>query len=234
MVWVKSEFTNGSSHPQTVILEEYPAQPEVVMVDRNSWDKLQELCNNFRDTVQDMRNRYGTGTELDTLHQSIEEIMSYITNESSAPTSPQQGPFPATITISPDSSNTRRTATTPSAKPKNPPPLHRPRINFKKKKNTSDDEPEIQPRVFLERDNKKRRQRAKAAPSEEQYCRLCGETQTCEWRRGPDGYKSLCNACGIHYAKIVKKEESAQFSYKPKSVNLNMLLNEPSTDQINM
>jgi hypothetical protein len=73
-----------------------------------------------------------------------------------------------------------------------------------------------------------RRQRAKAAPSSsgELFCRACGETQTCEWRRGPDGYKSLCNACGIHFAKIVKKEESASSSYKPKTVSLGMLLND--------
>lgn len=74
-----------------------------------------------------------------------------------------------------------------------------------------------------------RRQRAKAAPplvgEDQLYCRACGETQTCEWRRGPDGYKSLCNACGIHYAKIVKKEETAAQEYKPKSVGLSMLLN---------
>lgn len=34
------------------------------------------------------------------------------------------------------------------------------------------------------------RKRAKASPSNELYCRSCGDTQTCEWRRGPDGYKS--------------------------------------------
>lgn len=61
--------------------------------------------------------------------------------------------------------------------------------------------------------------------------------QTCEWRRGPDGFKSLCNACGIHYAKIVKKEESEVATYQPKKVDMNMLLNEnetslPSTDDV--
>lgn len=44
-------------------------------------------------------------------------------------------------------------------------------------------------------------------------------------RRGPDGFKSLCNACGIHFAKILKKEEKEQTSYQPKSLNLTMLLN---------
>jgi len=59
----------------------------------------------------------------------------------------------------------------------------------------------------------------------ELYCRSCGETQTCEWRRGPDGFKSLCNACGIHYAKVLKKEASLQDKYVPKQVRLDMLLN---------
>lgn len=75
--------------------------------------------------------------------------------------------------------------------------------------------------------HKTRKQRAKAPPlSSDLYCRSCGETQTCEWRRGPDGYKSLCNACGIHYAKIVKKEETATANYQPKgSVDLTSILN---------
>eukprot|EP01117_Protostelium_nocturnum_P000260 TRINITY_DN10329_c0_g1_i1.p1 TRINITY_DN10329_c0_g1~~TRINITY_DN10329_c0_g1_i1.p1 ORF type:complete len:248 (-),score=47.65 TRINITY_DN10329_c0_g1_i1:68-811(-) len=72
---------------------------------------------------------------------------------------------------------------------------------------------------------KMRRTRAKQAPTVtgQLSCRACGETKTCEWRRGPDGYKSLCNACGIHYAKIVKKEEST--NYVPKALSLNHLLN---------
>ncbi|EGG14049.1 GATA-binding transcription factor [Cavenderia fasciculata] len=38
------------------------------------------------------------------------------------------------------------------------------------------------------------------------YCTSCGTTQTPEWRKGPAGGKSLCNACGLHYAKLMKKE----------------------------
>jgi len=38
------------------------------------------------------------------------------------------------------------------------------------------------------------------------YCHSCGTTDTVEWRRGPDGTKSLCNACGLHYAKMMKRE----------------------------
>merc|ERR1711934_135188 len=38
------------------------------------------------------------------------------------------------------------------------------------------------------------------------YCRSCGTTDTPEWRKGPDGQKSLCNACGLHFAKMLKRE----------------------------
>ncbi|KYR03113.1 putative GATA-binding transcription factor [Tieghemostelium lacteum] len=36
-------------------------------------------------------------------------------------------------------------------------------------------------------------------------CHLCEVTETPEWRRGPDGDHTLCNACGLHYAKAQKK-----------------------------
>eukprot|EP01133_Synstelium_polycarpum_P005959 gene5959-6902_t len=38
------------------------------------------------------------------------------------------------------------------------------------------------------------------------FCTSCGTTQTPEWRKGPAGGKSLCNACGLHYAKLMKKD----------------------------
>ncbi|KAG7415203.1 Biofilm regulator 1 [Fusarium oxysporum f. sp. rapae] len=38
-------------------------------------------------------------------------------------------------------------------------------------------------------------------------CQKCGRTQTPEWRRGPNGMRTLCNACGLHYAKLKKKRQ---------------------------
>ncbi|KAJ8658300.1 biofilm regulator 1 [Lichtheimia ornata] len=35
-------------------------------------------------------------------------------------------------------------------------------------------------------------------------CHSCHTTETPEWRRGPDGARTLCNACGLHYAKLVR------------------------------
>lgn len=30
-----------------------------------------------------------------------------------------------------------------------------------------------------------------------QRCHSCNTTETPEWRRGPDGARTLCNACGL-------------------------------------
>ncbi|KAG0261009.1 hypothetical protein DFQ27_003226, partial [Actinomortierella ambigua] len=38
-------------------------------------------------------------------------------------------------------------------------------------------------------------------------CQSCNSSDTPEWRRGPDGARTLCNACGLHYAKLVKRQQ---------------------------
>lgn len=38
-------------------------------------------------------------------------------------------------------------------------------------------------------------------------CMHCGITSTPEWRTGPDGKGTLCNACGLRYRKFVRAEE---------------------------
>ncbi|KAI8887692.1 GATA-domain-containing protein [Backusella circina FSU 941] len=37
-------------------------------------------------------------------------------------------------------------------------------------------------------------------------CHSCNISETPEWRRGPDGARTLCNACGLHYAKLARKK----------------------------
>lgn len=69
---------------------------------------------------------------------------------------------------------------------------------------------------------KKRRKRAVSNP-DNLFCHACGARETPEWRRGPDGCKSLCNACGLHYAKIVKREQEA-FISQPRNITVNMLI----------
>ncbi|KAG9320298.1 hypothetical protein KVV02_008064 [Mortierella alpina] len=41
-------------------------------------------------------------------------------------------------------------------------------------------------------------------------CLSCDSSDTPEWRRGPDGARTLCNACGLHYAKLVKRQNQQQ------------------------
>lgn len=40
-------------------------------------------------------------------------------------------------------------------------------------------------------------------------CHRCGTTETLEWRRGPNGVRTLCNACGLYHAKLVKRKGAA-------------------------
>jgi hypothetical protein len=43
----------------------------------------------------------------------------------------------------------------------------------------------------------------KAAPPGR--CHSCNRAETPEWRRGPAGARTLCNACGLHYAKLTRR-----------------------------
>ncbi|KAJ3745834.1 hypothetical protein DFH05DRAFT_1459535 [Lentinula detonsa] len=43
--------------------------------------------------------------------------------------------------------------------------------------------------------------------TEGQTCLGCNATSTPEWRRGPMGPRTLCNACGLVYAKLIKKRD---------------------------
>ncbi|KAK5115341.1 hypothetical protein LTR62_001541 [Meristemomyces frigidus] len=69
---------------------------------------------------------------------------------------------------------------------------------------------------FGSADTKKRRGRA-APPGR---CHSCNRAETPEWRRGPDGARTLCNACGLHYAKLTRKQQGANKSAANSSSNL--------------
>ncbi|KAL7321702.1 white collar 2 type of transcription factor [Mucor circinelloides] len=47
--------------------------------------------------------------------------------------------------------------------------------------------------------------RRKKQPNVEYLCTDCGATSSPEWRKGPHGPKTLCNACGLRWAKKNKK-----------------------------
>lgn len=54
----------------------------------------------------------------------------------------------------------------------------------------------------------------------EHKCQQCGSDDTPEWRRGPYGSRSLCNACGLFFGKLIKRcdyEEAAKIMMRRKN-----------------
>lgn len=51
-------------------------------------------------------------------------------------------------------------------------------------------------------------------------CIHCGSRDTPEWRKGPDGFRTLCNACGLFYSKLTKRygilDAAAVLGYRKK------------------
>jgi len=58
---------------------------------------------------------------------------------------------------------------------------------------------------FAGADQKKRRGRA-APPGR---CHSCNRSETPEWRRGPDGARTLCNACGLRMLAPIVRDIAA-------------------------
>ncbi|CRL21198.1 Zinc finger, NHR/GATA-type [Penicillium camemberti] len=50
-----------------------------------------------------------------------------------------------------------------------------------------------------------RRKRLKA----QHVCSDCGTADSPEWRKGPNGPKTLCNACGLRWSKKEKKRQES-------------------------
>ncbi|KAJ3414508.1 blue light receptor [Chytridiales sp. JEL 0842] len=44
------------------------------------------------------------------------------------------------------------------------------------------------------------------SPAADIFCHQCGVKASPEWRKGPNGPKTLCNACGLAFAKKARKE----------------------------
>lgn len=55
-----------------------------------------------------------------------------------------------------------------------------------------------------ERTPRRRGKKRKKPPT---ICLECGVGETPEWRRGPQGPRTLCNACGLRYAKRKKRKQ---------------------------
>jgi len=57
------------------------------------------------------------------------------------------------------------------------------------------------------RSQRERRIERKQKENPNLECCWCHKTKTPEWRKGPDGANTLCNACGIRYSKQSKQEK---------------------------
>ncbi|CAO3598748.1 unnamed protein product [Absidia cylindrospora] len=44
-------------------------------------------------------------------------------------------------------------------------------------------------------------------PNETKSCESCHTTHSPEWRRGPSGHRTLCNACGLRYSRSLARQE---------------------------
>ncbi|KAM0791790.1 hypothetical protein ACM66B_004053 [Microbotryomycetes sp. NB124-2] len=63
-----------------------------------------------------------------------------------------------------------------------------------------------QEKADLEKAKRKARRELSKSKNGPAACQSCGIINSPEWRKGPDGTKSLCNACGLRYARSVAKQ----------------------------
>lgn len=60
--------------------------------------------------------------------------------------------------------------------------------------------------ILLDRDRENsKKEKKKMKVADEYVCADCGTLDSPEWRKGPKGPKTLCNACGLRWAKKEKK-----------------------------
>jgi len=107
--------------------------------------------------------------------------------------------------------NLRRTSSAPNEGPRQPlyPGVPSRNGDMEKKSDVVMEKLETAPRRSIKKaagTQKAKKRRSSLQLPGDVYCRLCGTKETPEWRRGPDGLKSLCNACGIHFARMMRAE----------------------------
>lgn len=52
-------------------------------------------------------------------------------------------------------------------------------------------------------------------------CQHCGSRNTPEWRRGPEGPRLVCNACGLFYSKLIRKYGRVEATLMMRTRKLN-------------
>ncbi|CAJ2499908.1 Uu.00g027610.m01.CDS01 [Anthostomella pinea] len=63
--------------------------------------------------------------------------------------------------------------------------------------------------IPVDRDPRTGEKKKKLKVAEEYVCTDCGTLDSPEWRKGPSGPKTLCNACGLRWAKKEKKRNAS-------------------------
>ena len=75
--------------------------------------------------------------------------------------------------------------------------------------------------ISVDKDSRNREDKKKKLKVADEYvCTDCGTLDSPEWRKGPNGPKTLCNACGLHYAKLTRKQTGANKAGSASSSNL--------------
>ncbi|CAH0029616.1 unnamed protein product [Clonostachys rhizophaga] len=70
--------------------------------------------------------------------------------------------------------------------------------------------------IPVDRDPRTGEKKKKLKTSEEYVCTDCGTLDSPEWRKGPNGPKTLCNACGLRWAKKEKKRQNSNHTMAAK------------------
>ncbi|PRP81400.1 hypothetical protein PROFUN_11021 [Planoprotostelium fungivorum] len=225
MIWLKM-----FQQPLSIAASSYRVQPqEGVFVDSETCHRLQTICGSMRAAFTEMYAREDSQkmAPMSLLYSNLVEMEAIVYGDlsvhRSGASSPQSSPCSVQST-----SELRPESPEPSRKKMKTEATAIPTEHFPTAiliPTTATPSKGQAPTLLNSERKRTRRARAKASPDARTLsCRACGETKTCEWRRGPDGFKSLCNACGIHYAKIVRKEESIASSYVPKLIGISNLL----------
>eukprot|EP01095_Lingulamoeba_sp_RSL-Kostka_P012880 TRINITY_DN5203_c0_g1_i1.p1 TRINITY_DN5203_c0_g1~~TRINITY_DN5203_c0_g1_i1.p1 ORF type:complete len:135 (+),score=14.31 TRINITY_DN5203_c0_g1_i1:68-472(+) len=84
----------------------------------------------------------------------------------------------------------------------------------------------VNTKVFpIQKNNKKYIRKKKKKKNLNKYCLNCNTNVTPQWRKGPDGMRSLCNACGLRFLKVIKKEKELEGSQTTNRIHIRNLLN---------
>lgn len=147
----------------------------------NSFNNYTYNNNSNTHTHMHMHNSIGAITAPPTSHS----IPQYITHP------PQQ----QTAVVSAESQSTPRTL---------PPHIKKQKIN----KRTKSDKQGAKPKKIRKNYVKARTNSIKdiiTSSSPTKKCFQCQEANTPEWRLGPYGNRSLCNACGLYYRRLIQR-----------------------------